>query len=178
MGLTLPPKIAGFFDKYRDRVRLIAATMSALTATTAALVTFLTGAGGIDQLNAEDAIRWNGPVGLLDADYQHLIAVGKIREASNLDQYEVGETKDPMVAPSGAFRSQPVKTGSSAPPPPKRLPNMRLSGIIWDSENPIAIIDGLDLRKGDKIKGARIVEIRADSVVLSYASKNHVLTLE
>ncbi|MEA3409617.1 MAG: general secretion pathway protein GspB, partial [Candidatus Eisenbacteria bacterium] len=58
------------------------------------------------------------------------------------------------------------------------LPKMWLSGIIWDPQNPVVMIDGLDLHVGDKIKGARVVEIRIDSVVLSFASKQYVLTVE
>jgi hypothetical protein len=55
---------------------------------------------------------------------------------------------------------------------------MWLSGIIWDPQNPVVMIDGLDLHVGDRIKGARVVEIRSDSVVLSYASKQYVLTVD
>ena len=63
-------------------------------------------------------------------------------------------------------------------PAPTTLPNMRLSGIFWDEQSPIAMIDGLGFRVGDRVKGARIVEIRIDSVVLSFASKEYVLTVD
>ena len=84
-----------------------------------------------------------------------------------------------MRAPDGALKKASTKTETKASrPAPTTLPNMWLSGIIWDPENPIVMIDGLDLRVGDKIKGAKVVEIRMDSVVLSYASKQFVLTVD
>jgi len=165
--------------KYRDKAKLIVATACALTATVSAVMTFATGSGAFEDSDAAN-LNWNGPVGLLDGDYQHLVTVGKITRARRADEYVAVEARDPMVAPKGALKSKaPLKTeGPEEPPPPTTLPSMWLSGIIWDPENPIVIIDGLDLRVGDRVKGARVVEIRIDSVVLSYASKEYVLTVE
>lgn len=179
MGLTLPASMTGSVGRFRDKAKLVLATMSAVTATTMAVITFLSG-GGVDELAASDAIEWSGPVGLLDTDYAHLVTVGKIKESRLQDGYAASEARDPMVAPSGALKSKAstANEGRTKAPAPARLPNMWLSGIIWDSETPIAIIDGLDLRVGDRHKGAKIVEIRMDSVVLSFASKRHVLTVE
>jgi hypothetical protein len=171
--------MAGLITKLRGKGKLVAATMSAITATTVAVVTFTSGAGGVDQLAAAEDIRWNGPVGLLDADYQHLVIVGKIGTVSRADEYVVGDVRDPMVAPTGALkvRTSPKPEGP-AKPARVTLPNMWLSGIIWDEQSPIAMIDGLDYRVGDRVKGARIVKIRMDSVVLSFASKEYVLTVD
>ena len=180
MGLTLPTQMADLTAKLHGKGKLVAATMSAITATVVAVMTFTSGAGGVDQLSAAEDIRWNGPVGLLDADYQHLVIVGKIGKASRTDEYSVGDVRDPMVAPKGALKvkTSPKAEGPARAPVPVTLPNMWLSGIIWDSENPIAMIDGLDLHVGESIKEATIVEIRMDSVVLSYASKHFVLTVD
>jgi len=179
LGLTLPTQITGLTTRLHGKGKLVAATMSAITATVMAVVTFTTGAGGVDQLGAAEDMRWNGPVGLLDADYQHLVIVGKIGKASRADEYVVGDVRDPMVAPTGALkvRTSPKPEGP-AKPAPVTLPNMWLSGIIWDEQSPIAMIDGLDYRVGDRVKGARVVKIRIDSVVLSFASKEYVLTVD
>ncbi|MCK4408940.1 MAG: hypothetical protein KAW67_02575, partial [Candidatus Eisenbacteria sp.] len=75
-------------------------------------------------------------------------------------------------------RPSPQTEAPARAPAPTTLPNMWLSGIIWDAQSPIAMIDGLDLRVGDQIRGARIVEIRIDSVVLLFASKEYVLTVD
>jgi hypothetical protein len=165
--------------KLRDKAKLILATMSAVAATTMAVITFSSG-GGVDDLCAADDIKWSGPVGLLDADYAHLVTVGKIGRARRQDEYAASEVRDPMVAPSGALKAKARTSGDgeAKAPAPVTLPNMWLSGIIWDPETPIVIIDGLDLRVGDRIKGARVVEIRMDSVVLSFASKEYTLTVD
>lgn len=180
MGLTLPTQMSGYITKLRDNAKLVAATASAVTAMTAAVVTLLSGAGGVDQLQAEDNVNWNGPVGVLDSDYQHLVTVGKINRASRGGEYVAGEVRDPMVPPKGALKAVPSAKSENVvkAPAPTTLPNMWLSGIIWDPENPIVMIDGLDLRVGDRIKGATVLEIRIDSVVLSYASKQFVLTVD
>ena len=173
LGLTLPPQMTSYVAKLRDNAKLIAATASAITAMTAAVVTFASGSGGVDQLHAEDNVKWDGPVGLLDSDYQHLVTIGKIGRASTNGYYVVADVRDPMVAPKGALKAAPSAHNEDTvkAPAPTTLPNMWLSGIIWDPENPIVMIDGLDLRVGDTIKGAKVVEIRMDSVVLSFASK-------
>ena len=180
MDLTLPKQADDLIGKLRGKGKLIVATMSALTATTAAVVTFTSGGVGVDQLAASEGVNWNGPVGLLDADYQHLVTIGKIGKAGGDGEYVAGDVRDPMTAPSGALKAKPSPRTDAAPsaPAPTTLPNMWLSGIIWDPQSPIVMIDGLDLRVGDSIKGAKIVEIRIDSVVLSYASKQFVLTVD
>jgi hypothetical protein len=178
LALTIPPQISGYLQDNRDKAKLLMATLSAVIAMTMAVFTFMS-KGGVDELSAAENINWKGPVGLLDADYQHLVTIGKINRASRLDEYVAGDVRDPMTPPSGALKAKkPVSTEIASAPPPTKLPNMWLSGIIWDPENPIVIIDGLDLRAGDRIKGATVVEIRMESVVLSYAGKEHVLTVD
>ncbi len=181
MDLKLPPQVAGLKAKLQGKGKPVAATICAVIATTTAIITFISGSGGIDELAASDSVNWNGPVGLVDADYAHLVMVGKICGANAQDEYSAGveNIRDPMVAPSGALKTRPSRTEtSSKAPAPTTLPRMWLSGIIWDLQNPVVMIDGLDLHVGDRIKGARIVEIRIDSVVLSYASKTYVLTVD
>jgi hypothetical protein len=180
LDLKLPPQVAGFTAKLQGRGKPIAATLSAVIATTAAIITFMSGSAGIDELAASDNVSWNGPVGLLDADYAHLVMVGKISEANGQDDYVAGaeDIRDPMVAPAGALKTRTQPKAETPAKAATTLPRMWLSGIIWDPQNPVVMIDGLDLHVGDRIKGARVVEIRVDSVVLSFASKQYVLTVD
>jgi hypothetical protein len=171
--------MTGHVAKLRDKAKLILATMSAITATTMAVVTFMSG-GGVDDLSAADGIKWDGPVGLLDSDYAHLTTVGQIGRARRQDEYTATEIRDPMVAlidVTSGGNGGSNDDEDKAPPPPT-FPNMWFSGTIMDAETPIAIIDGRDLRVGDLIKGARVLEIRMDSVVLSFASKEYTLTID
>ncbi len=61
---------------------------------------------------------------------------------------------------------------------PVALPSMSLYGIVWDPANPVALIDGNDVHVGETVKGARVVAITVDSVVLAYRSRQFVLTVE
>jgi len=177
VDLKLSPQIAGFTAKLRGKGKPIAATMSAVIAMTAAVITFMSGSA-VDELAASDNVNWNGPVGVLDADYAHLVMVGKISGANEQDEYASGDVRDPMVAPAGALKTRTQPKTEGAPKAVTTLPSMWLSGIIWDPQNPVVMIDGLDLHVGDRIKGARVVEIRMDSVVLSFASKEYTLTVD
>lgn len=52
-----------------------------------------------------------------------------------------------------------------------------LSGVIWDSTNPRAIIDNTIVGVGDSVSGARVVEIRKSSVVLNDGERDFELEL-
>ncbi|NQT06972.1 MAG: hypothetical protein HQ575_05470 [Candidatus Omnitrophica bacterium] len=41
-----------------------------------------------------------------------------------------------------------------------------LNGIIWDEDNPYAIINDEVVREGDKIRGYKVIEIKEGSVLL------------
>lgn len=179
MGLTLPKNVSVKLDRLQGKGKLAVATCTAIIAVTMAIVTFTSGESNLDELSAAGGADWAGPVGLLDTDYQHLVTAGKIAGIVRTDAYASDGVRDPMVAPSGALAVRPSSTQrETRAPAAVTLPNMWLSGIIWDPENPIVMIDGLDLHVGDSVQGARVVEIRMDSVVLSYKSKRYVLTVE
>lgn len=163
----------------REKVKLMIAGACAITAITSAVLTFMS-SGDEEELfsDAAGAATWDGPVGIFDADFQHLVTAGKIVQAGASGGYVVENLRDPMVAPEGALKAAAPEKTATDKPAPTTLPPMWLSGIIWDPANPIAMINGLDLHVGDRIKGARVVEIRIDSVVLSYKSKHYVLTVD
>ena len=56
------------------------------------------------------------------------------------------------------------------------MPKLELRGIIFDKENPMAIINGEVYREGDLIKNFRVVRITKDGVKL--VSKNNQLYLK
>lgn len=55
---------------------------------------------------------------------------------------------------------------------------LTLTGIIWDKDNPLAIINDSMLRKGDALGANKVIEIRPDSVTLNDGVNNIELTLE
>lgn len=118
-------------------------------------------------------------VGLLTADPDHLVRVARLARALSRTYYTGGDARDPMsplAREKTTPRAEPKTPGAGEEA--ITLPLMSLYGIIWDPKTPIAMIDGMDLRVGDRIKGARITEIGIDRVVLSYRSKRFVLTVK
>ncbi len=134
-------------------------------------------------LTSASASEGSRAVSLLDADPEHLATVASIARARAQREYTGEEYRDPMepLVSRASHRSTPSETEQ-----PEREdtvaetgpPRMTLYGIIWDPETPIAMIDGMDLRVGDRIKGARITRIEIDRVVLSYRSREYTLTVD
>ncbi len=163
----------------KKKVMILAGLGLALLAVVVRFI--LSGAGG-SSASASGSGRGIGagrkPVGLLDSNPHHLETVAKIARARSNTVYTGGDARDPMVPLIDERKApKPQRHTEPAARVEVRLPPMSLYGIIWDPENPIAMIDGMDLRVGDRIEGARIVEIGFDRVVFSYRSKRFVLTV-
>ena len=59
------------------------------------------------------------------------------------------------------------------------LEDIYLEGIIWDSQGgSIAMINGMILRKGDRIGDFEILKIEENSVLLQSEGGHHLLTLD
>jgi len=117
---------------------------------------------------------------IIDRDPQHLACVAKIARARMQKMYSGDDTRDPFepLVRLTSRASAPARKEDPAEPAPVTLPYMTLYGIIWDPETPIAMIDGMDVHVGDRIKGARIVEIRINRVILEYREKQFELTVD
>lgn len=55
--------------------------------------------------------------------------------------------------------------------------NLKLSGIMWDEREPLALINSLAVKKGDSVKGSLVIAIHPDSVELASEGKIWTLTL-
>lgn len=55
---------------------------------------------------------------------------------------------------------------------------LKLSGILWDKENPVAIINKKIVKKGDKIGNNTVVDINQVSVILNDGTQDFELKLE
>lgn len=44
---------------------------------------------------------------------------------------------------------------------------LHISGIVWDPQTPLAIINNMILKEGEKVENAMVLKISKDSVVLS-----------
>jgi len=60
---------------------------------------------------------------------------------------------------------------------PAKLPELKLQGIVWGTDNPQAIINNIVVKKGDAIAGGvRILEINKDGVVVFFKNRNYNLS--
>lgn len=53
-----------------------------------------------------------------------------------------------------------------------------LNGILWDKQEPIALINGSFIKKGESIDSAIVVEIRQDRVILNDGTHSFEVKLE
>lgn len=138
------------------------------------------GAGTVDTSAAGGTGGFLGrPVGFLDSDPSHLRTVAKIATARARTIYAGWDLRDPMAPLVAERRAEPRNPVSGQEVAvPITLPPMTLSGVVWDPDSALAMIDGAALRVGDTIKGAKVVEIGIDRVALVYKSKRFVLTVD
>lgn len=55
---------------------------------------------------------------------------------------------------------------------------LQLNGIIWNREDPMAIIDNTVVKVGSEILGRKIISISIDRVEVDYRGKKETLTVE
>lgn len=139
------------------------------------------GAGDTASASPFPGILEPKPESALDADPNLLKAVAKVAKARSGETYSGDEFRDPMLPLTGARPTRgdgEEEQQQSEQAAPVALPAMSLYGIVWDPANPVALIDGNDVRVGETVKGARVVAISVDSVVFAYRSRQFVLTVE
>lgn len=70
--------------------------------------------------------------------------------------------RDPFSAMAPAVTKSQAAEASS----------ITLSGILWDENNPLAIINNKVVKKADSVSGCRVVEIKQESVVLNDGTRD------
>ncbi|MEI6633585.1 MAG: hypothetical protein WCP22_07170 [Chlamydiota bacterium] len=83
-------------------------------------------------------------------------------------------------ASSAAKPSPPAAVSAPAPPAGGggEEPALRLSGVIWDKENPIAIVNGKPITRGEELSGARVVKITIESVTFRRGGREFTRTVQ
>lgn len=97
----------------------------------------------------------------------HNVAKNIKEKQSEIVSYKI--KKDPMYFGDTIF---PVK--KRVIPPPK----LDLEGIIWDPHDPMAVINGRVLKRGEVVEGARVIKITKTSVTLRWRSRQLKLNLK
>ena len=68
--------------------------------------------------------------------------------------------------------TQPIQAKIIEPPKP---PSLTISGLVWNSQRPQAIINGQVVNQGDTIAGARIVLIRKTGIDIVFQDTNFTI---
>jgi hypothetical protein len=58
------------------------------------------------------------------------------------------------------------------------LPQLKITGVMWDNKEPIALINGKCLKTGDEINGAKIVNIQQKEVSVLFKEKEFTISVE
>ncbi|HBO97724.1 MAG TPA: hypothetical protein DE315_06845 [Candidatus Omnitrophica bacterium] len=64
------------------------------------------------------------------------------------------------------------------PPPEEPLPNMNISGLVWNTDRPQAIINGQITGIGDIISGVKIIDIQKTGITVLFRNKTSTLKIE
>ena len=71
-----------------------------------------------------------------------------------------------------------VEKDSTPTIPQVSFANFKLTGIAWDPEDPLAIVNGKMVKKGTRIEGVTVKEILVDRVILECEGQKHILTMK
>jgi len=76
-------------------------------------------------------------------------------------------------------KPEPVIVKESPPPPaPVEFPRLKLQGIIWNTKDPVAIIDGKSYGVGDSVGGVKVKAVERDRVLVELAGATNTLKIE
>jgi len=105
--------------------------------------------------------------GVKEIDESHFDSIaGKYKNFEQLrDPFAFPKTQKPAAPPKTAWK-QPKTGVKPAKPKAKPEPRFEIKGIIFDKENPIAIINGEIYKVGDIINSYRVVRITKEGVKL------------
>jgi len=141
-------------------------------------VAFPAGGAGVSTAQASENGAEFSERSPLDHDPSYLATVAKIARVRLGTAYEPEIDRDPMAPLARERTTRTTSVQRSEQPAPVTCPVRALYGIVWDPETPVAMLDGQDARVGDTVKGAKVIEIDIDRVVLSYRSQQFTLTVE
>lgn len=60
----------------------------------------------------------------------------------------------------------------------EKLPPLNVNGVVWDEKDPIVLVNGRFLKKGDEIIGAKVIDIKLHEVKFLYKDKEFTVSVE
>jgi len=115
--------------------------------------------------------------GKKDNAKEEMLANSKLKQRSPLTSERIGKKK---VSLSSAVygRDNPFSPVSNDfAVSGNRKKSSGLTGILWDEEQPVAIIDGVITKIGDKISRGEVVKIEKEKVILDNGINQYELEL-
>ena len=102
----------------------------------------------------------------------HIKMQAKVTAEKSASSASVAATGGPRKDSFTDWGRDPFSSG-----PPATVSEMVLTGILWDSSAPLAMINDNPVAAGDKIGGCTVVEIKKDRVILKDDTKDFELLL-
>jgi type II secretory pathway component PulC len=97
--------------------------------------------------------------------------------SSTLPAQSVGKMINIEQKSLAAWGADPFRAKKSFRPPPRKPPVWRLSGIVYNSQTPLAIINNRPVQAGDMVNNARVLSIKAKTVTLEHNGALLTLTV-
>lgn len=72
----------------------------------------------------------------------------------------------------------PVEEVQPPPIPKEPLPAINISGLVWNTNRPQAIIDGHIVEVGDMVSGVKIVDIQKSGITVLFHGRTKVLEIK
>lgn len=93
-------------------------------------------------------------------------------------KYSADNFRDPFRAPVIEEEKKAVKPVKRYPGsgPEVKLPPLKISGVIWGTKIPQAIINNKVVKIGDMIDGVKIINISREEITVSYQSREFKLS--
>jgi len=97
-----------------------------------------------------------------------------IKPETNLSEKEF---KEAMFAKdhSDKVKKEDLFTTSEKPNNKKLSNEIKISAILWNESNPVAIVNGEMKRIGDLIDSKKIIEIHPDKIILRSGNRTYIL---
>ncbi len=80
-------------------------------------------------------------------------------------------TEPPPIMP-------PVQEVLPPPIPEEPLPAINISGLVWNTKRPQAIIDGRIVEIGDMVSGVKIVDIQKGGITVLFQDRTQILEVK
>lgn len=89
--------------------------------------------------------------------------------------YSADNFRDPFMPQIGKGSSESDRATSYGSTEETKFPDLKVQGMVWNSDMPQAIINNQVFNVGDEIEGAKIVEINKNGVRLIFKTKSYEL---